>query len=430
MPNVSFHTLGCKLNFADTGAIRRDFESRGYDVVPFGESTDVVVVNSCAVTAEAERKCRQVVRRAIRTCPDAFIVVTGCYAQLRPDELADIHGVDAVVGMADKFRFFDTLQSFTRREATQVEVGCIDDPLPHGPTAARERTRAFLKVQDGCDYGCSFCTIPRARGAARSVPLDTVVAEARRLAEEGFPEVVLSGVNVGLYSDGRYDLLDLVRRLDTETNVRRFRISSIEPNLLTDEIVDFVAGSRAFARHFHLPLQSGDDFILGRMRRRYQRRQYANRIEQIVEQMPDACVGADVIAGFPGEERHHFENTIEFISELPIAYLHAFTYSERPGTNIVAQPGIADVRVPKDVRRRRCRRLRALSARKRNAFDRAQVGRISTVVWEAGSGNAHLEGFTDNFVRLTRSFDPALARTVQSVTIGPGGTVLHESARQ
>jgi threonylcarbamoyladenosine tRNA methylthiotransferase MtaB len=417
---VSFYTLGCRLNFADTGAVRADFEANGFSEVPFGQPSDVTVLNSCSVTEEADRKCRQIVRRALRANPDAFVIVTGCYAQLQPGRLADIEGVDAVVGTAEKFRIFDLVRSFSKAAETQIAVSCIDDVTEFGPaTSGDERTRAFLKVQDGCDYSCAFCTIPRARGSSRSHRADTVIEEARRLAAAGFPEVVLSGVNIGLFRDGSVGLVDLLRRLDAETTVPRFRISSIEPNLLTDELVDFVGESRSFMRHFHIPLQSGDDVVLGRMRRRYRSADYRDRVEYVLERMPDACIGCDVIVGHPGETDDRFFNTVRFLRDLPVAYLHVFTYSERPNTTSASDDTDDEDRVAVSERRKRCRQLRALSEQKRAAFQKRQIGRTVDVVWERGVEAGMMSGYSDNFVRLRRTYDPALVRQIERVVVGP-----------
>ncbi len=418
MPTVSFYTLGCRLNFADTGAVQDEFSERGYTIVPFGQASDVTVINSCSVTEEADRKCRQIARRAHRANPAGFVIVTGCYAQLRPDQLSEIDGVDAVVGTAEKFRIFEVLPSFTRGATTQIAVSCIDEPIPFGPAASgRERTRAFLKIQDGCDYQCAFCTIPQARGASRSHDPSAIVEQAKQLAAAGFAEVVLSGVNIGLYQHGDYTLIDVLRRLDRETSVQRFRISSVEPNLLTDEIVDFVAGSRAFMRHFHIPLQSGDDEILGRMRRRYRRDLYADRVAHIRSRLPTAAIGADVIVGHPGESDKHFEATRQFIRSLPVSYLHVFPFSERRGT-VAANAGDG---VAPEVRKSRCKALRALSAEKAASFLQLNGGRRSTVVWEEGRDGGLL-GYTENFIRLRRAeLDESLIGQIERVVVGVDG---------
>ena len=427
MPRVAFHTLGCKLNMAETSSLRRAFEDRAFEVVPFGDAADVAVVNTCSVTAEADRKCRQVIRRALRANPSACIVVTGCYAQLQPEAVGSIDGVDVVLGTHEKARLFEFIDTFEKRARTQVHVSCIDDRDEFDPARlAADRTRAFLKVQDGCDYSCSFCTIPLARGKSRSGPAELLLAQAQELAARGVREVVLTGVNVGLYGQDLEDessLLDLLRALSGIDKIKRWRISSIEPNLLTDEVIDFVAESRAFVPHFHVPLQSGDDGVLGAMRRRYRRGRWADRVQRIIDYMPDACIGADVIVGFPAETEERFENTVAFLSDLPIAYLHAFTYSERPNTAAVDVPHRMGGRpVAHTVRACRNRRLRRLSDRKRRTFYERHVGQMRPVLWERPKKRDALHGFTDNYIRVRRPYDEARIGSVETVRLGPIGS--------
>ncbi len=416
MPRVSLHTLGCKLNFAETSTIAREFERHDFEVVPFGEPADVTIINTCTVTEQAERKCRNMVRRAVASSPDPYVVVTGCYAQLRPGEIAEIDGVDLVIGNAEKPRLFELAGGFDRTAKTQVAVSCIDDVKEFGPAySAAERTRAFLKIQDGCDYACSFCTIPAARGPSRSATIDDTISQAREIAGRGYAEIVLSGVNVGLF--GRQhgvSLLDLLKELVLVDGIERLRISSIEPNLLTDEIIDFVAESPRMMPHFHIPLQSGDDVVLGLMRRRYRREVYTARVERILSRMPDACIGVDVIVGSPGETPESFETTTSFLTDLPAGYLHIFTYSERPGT-AAAKSGCADV--PKDERRRRSRVLRSLSDQKRRQFHRRFVGEIRPVLWEDGGGRRTMHGFTDNYVKVRATYDKMRAGSIEAVTL-------------
>ena len=421
MPRASFHTLGCKLNFSETATIAREFAARNFEIVPFGHPADVVVINTCTVTEKAEQKCRSAVRRGTRSGSNPFVVVTGCYAQLRPDDIAAIPGVDLVLGMREKFELFELVDSFAHTEATQVEVSCIDEAVDFGPAfSASERTRAFLKVQDGCDYSCSFCTIPMARGRSRSARPDEIVRQAMEIADEGFREIVLSGVNVGLYGqEFGSNLLDLLRRLDGVEGIDRFRISSIEPNLLTNDVIDFVAASARFVPHFHIPLQSGSDEVLAGMRRRYKRDVYRKRVDYILERLPDACLGADVIVGFPGESQDHFLETTNFLDDLPVAYLHVFTYSERPGT--VALDRVTEgtwAAVPDEERSRRNRVLRRLSTRKRRAFYERFAGSRRVVLWESGHDDGTLNGFTDNYIRVRGCSQDREVGSMEDVVLG------------
>jgi len=417
---VSFHTLGCKLNFAETGAISKQFQEHAYDVVPFGSPADVVVLNTCTVTEEADRKCRQAIRKSLRANSETFVIVTGCFAQLRPEQIAAIDGVDLVLGANEKFSVMNYIDALTKREETQISVSCIDDVSVYGAAyPASERTRAFLKVQDGCDYICSFCTIPRARGKSRSDTIQNVIRQAKSIAEAGYREIVLSGVNIGLFGQERGEsLLDLVKALDQISGIDRFRISSCEPNLLTDEIIDFVAGSRAFMPHFHLPLQSGDDEVLGKMRRRYRSDLYVNRVRRIKEVMPEAAIGVDVIVGFPTETDERFENTVSFLTDLPVSYLHVFTYSERPETTAVDQlDKMGGGVVPKQVRSTRNRRLKILSEKKRAAFYRAYLGSERPVLWEDVNRDGMMSGFTDNHVRVEAPYDADRVGQIDSVSL-------------
>lgn len=420
MPRVSFYTLGCKLNYAETSTIARDFEKNSFEIVPFGEIADVTVINTCSVTDEADRKCRQTIRRALRINPDTFIAVTGCYAQLKPEEIAEIEGVDVVLGANEKFRLFQIVQEFDKREKTQLAVSCIDDVNTYGAAySSGDRTRAFLKVQDGCDYSCSFCTIPLARGRSRSQSLEKTLATAREVASQGYKEIVLSGVNIGLYGqDSGSSLLELLRALDRVEGVSRFRISSIEPNLLTDEIIHFVAESDKFQPHFHIPLQSGDDFVLGKMRRRYRRAVYEERVSLIKHIIPHACIGVDVIVGFPAETRDRYENTYRFLNDLPISYLHVFTYSERPNTVAVDQlDRMGGEPVPKNERSRRNRMLRILSEKKRHSFYFENLGTSRPVLWEGAEKDGVMYGFTDNYVKVQRSYDDQFEGVIEEVTL-------------
>jgi len=427
---VALHTLGCKLNYAETSAIGERFRRQGYSLVEFGAPSEVILINSCTVTEGADRECRQLVRRALRANPNAFVIVTGCYAQLQPEEIASIDGVDLVLGTAEKFRVFELERDFRKREVPRVEVAEVagSDFGPAFTGTGDVRTRAFLKVQDGCDYSCAFCTIPRARGASRSQPVADAVRQARELVASGYREIVLTGVNVGEF--GRKEgtsLRSLLEALHEVDGLRRLRISSIEPNLITDEIIDLASRSDRIAPHFHVPLQSGSNRVLGMMRRRYRAEVYRDRIERIFAALPSAGIGADVIVGFPGEGAAEFGETVEFIESLPVSYLHVFTYSERRQTPAAAFKGV----VPVEERRRRTGTLRVLSERKSAAFAMRWLGTICPVLFEGVEREGMVEGWTDNYVRVAMPFDPALCGTVAPVRLESfdgrvvQGTVVH-----
>lgn len=405
--SVYLHTLGCKLNFSETTSIGRQFLDRGHAIADSVEAADVFLLNTCSVTENAEKECRKLVRRVLRSKPQTFVAVTGCYAQLRPEEIASIDGVDLVLGAKEKFRIFDHVNALVKRSVPLV----LSDPIEEATDfhvahsgSSLGRTRAFLKVQDGCDYNCSFCTIPVARGTSRSGAVAQIVSEAISLSEKGFLEIILSGVNVGDFGrKSGSSFFDLLKALDDEMRVTaRIRISSIEPNLLTDEIIKLVASSSKFCRHFHVPMQSGSPRILRLMQRRYNREHYRHRIETIKQHIPDACIGADVIVGSPGETNEDFEETYKFISSLDLSYLHVFTYSERPGTKAAAMVERVDVHERRD----RNERLRILGDKKLRAFYESQLGGAVDVVLEGRSVNcsneasAVDEGYSDNYVRV------------------------------
>jgi threonylcarbamoyladenosine tRNA methylthiotransferase MtaB len=431
---ASFHTLGCKLNYSETSTMARDFRGRGFDIVEFEQFADVTVINTCTVTERAESTCRNAIRRALRANPEAFVIVTGCYAQLRPEEIAAIEGVDVVLGAQEKFQLFSLIEAFNKREQTQVAVSCIDDVNEFGVSySSGERTRAFLKVQDGCDYICSFCTIPQARGKSRSADIAKTLDFAREVIAKGYKEIVLSGINIGLYGQEHgASLLDLLKELDKLEGVERYRISSIEPNLLTDEMIEFVAQSQKFQPHFHIPLQSGDDFVLGKMRRRYKRSVYESRVAKIKQLMPDACIGVDVIVGFPAETPERFENTYLFLNELDISYLHVFTYSERPQTTAVDDiSSMGGKPVPMHERDQRSKRLRMLSAKKKAAFYELHRGENRPVLWEHEDKNGLMYGFTDNYIKVQTPFDASRTDTIETVQLGDmatDGTLIVENA--
>ena len=407
---VAFHTLGCKLNFSETSTLRQQFEGAGFGVVGFRESADIYVLNTCSVTEHADKKCRQEVRRAMRKNPSAQVVVTGCYAQLKPQEIANIEGVDLVLGAAEKFRLLEYVdQLSTTSGKAWVVAGDVREADTFVSSASfGDRTRSFLKVQDGCDYKCTFCTIPQARGASRSDTVENAVASAKTLGDQGVREIVLTGCNLGDFGNGtdviegnrpRKEALfvDLVKALDEEVvDVPRFRISSIEPNLCTDEIIDFVGQSKRFMPHFHMPLQSGCNATLARMARRYKKELYAERVSRIRQRMPHACIGVDVIVGFPGETQEEFDETVSFLEEMEVSYFHVFTYSERDNTPAATMDGV----VPVQERRRRNAILTELSAKKRRAFDAKHHGSSRPILWEMDKEATLMAGWTDNYVRV------------------------------
>jgi threonylcarbamoyladenosine tRNA methylthiotransferase MtaB len=407
--SVAFHTLGCKLNYSETSSIQRLFEDKGFFINEFDESADVYVINTCSVTDFADQKCRQTVRRAMRQNPDAFVVVVGCYAQLKPQEIADIPGVDLVLGAGEKFKITDYIDGLTKAQGKgMVNAGEIREVNTfHNAFSFGDRTRSFLKVQDGCDYKCAFCTIPLARGKSRSDTVENVVENARQIALMGVKEIVLTGVNIGDFGNGTAVIegekpkkealfVDLVKELDKVEGIRRFRISSIEPNLLTDEIIEFVAQSERFMPHFHLPLQSGNNKQLTQMRRRYKRELYQSRVEKIKTLMPHACIGVDVIVGFPNETDEDFKETYNFINDLDVSYLHVFTYSERANTAAIDMEGV----VPMHVRRERNEMLRILSEKKRRHFYSQYLGQTREVLFENHKNSTLLTGFTDNYIKI------------------------------
>ncbi|MFN4253475.1 MAG: tRNA (N(6)-L-threonylcarbamoyladenosine(37)-C(2))-methylthiotransferase MtaB [Saprospiraceae bacterium] len=437
---VAFHTLGCKLNFSETSALARLFEDGGYQPVKFDDGADIYVINTCSVTEQADRECKKIVRQALRHQPDAFVVVTGCYAQLKPAEIAEIPGVDLVLGAGEKFRILEYVDDISKSQGKgMVQAGEIREVNTFTSSFSfGDRTRSFLKVQDGCDYKCAFCTIPLARGKSRSDTVENVVANARKIAAMGTKEIVLTGVNIGDFGNGtaviegerpRKEALfaDLVRELDKVEEVERFRISSIEPNLLTDEIIAFVAESQRFMPHFHVPLQSGNDKQLREMRRRYKRELYAERVASIKKRMPHACIGCDVIVGFPGETEADFLETYRFISELEVSYLHVFTYSERANTLAVEMPNP----VPLDERRRRNQMLRGLSEMKRRAFYQQHLGTERPVLFEQHKNPDLMSGFTDNYVKIEMPFEAGFINQIQPVfleKIGAEGDVQARAA--
>jgi len=416
--SVAFYTLGCKLNFSETSTIGRMFEKRGYRKVEFHEKADIYIINTCSVTDNADKKCRKVVREARALSPNAYICIIGCYAQLKPKEISEIPGVDAVLGAAEKFRLLDLLDGFIRTEKVQVLASEVKEAntFQHA-FSINDRTRTFLKVQDGCNYHCTFCTIPLARGKSRSDSIANIIASAQEIAQTDVKEVVLTGVNIGDFGivDGKRveRFADLVAALDEVEGLDRIRISSIEPNLLSNDIIAFVAQSKRFVPHFHIPLQSGSNKILRLMRRRYLRELYVDRVQKIKELMPQCCIGVDVIVGFPGETEEDFLDTYQFLNELPISYLHVFTYSERANTPAAEMGAV----VPKKERSRRSKMLRILSEKKKRQFYEENVGAEGIVLFEEDIENGQMHGFTENYVRVTAKYDPLLINELKPVKL-------------
>jgi len=400
---VAFYTLGCKLNFSETSTISRLFEDAGYAKVDFNEQPDIYVINTCSVTENADKKCRQLVKKALSINPHAFITLIGCYAQLKPQEIAEIPGVDMVLGANEKFNLIEHIDSLEKKEKAKVEIEHIKETKEFIPSFSYgDRTRSFLKVQDGCDYFCSFCTIPLARGTSRSNTISETIKVAEEVAKTDVREVVLTGVNIGDFGAGtNEDFFGLVKELDKVEGIDRFRISSIEPNLLSDEIIEFVAQSKRFVPHFHIPLQSGSDELLKNMRRKYDRELYVNRVNKIKTLMPNCCIGVDVIVGFPGETDEKFMETYEFLNELDISYLHVFTYSERANTTAVRM----GESVPMHVRKERSKMLHILSEKKKRFFYEQNIGKQIEVLIEADNNNDMMNGFTSNYVKVKLPFD-------------------------
>ena len=418
MKKVAFYTLGCKLNFSETSTISRQFEEKGFLKVDFQESPDIFIINTCSVTDNADKKCKKLVREAKKISPDSYVAIIGCYAQLKPTEIAEIEGVDAVLGAAEKFRLLELLDGFAKEQETKVLASEIAAATSFETSySLHDRTRTFLKVQDGCNYGCAFCTIPLARGKSRSSSIDSILASARDIAATEVKEVVLTGVNIGDFGivDGKRDsrFADLVMALDEVEGIDRFRISSIEPNLLTNEIIDFVSRSKRFVPHFHIPLQSGSNTILRKMGRRYLRELYEDRVSKIKTLLPHACIGVDVIVGFPGETDELFLETYNFLNELNISYLHVFTYSERANTRAVDMEGV----VPMKKRNERSKMLRILSEKKRRKFYEENLGQTFTVLFEEDIEEGMMHGFTENYIRVAAKYDPMLINELKQVTL-------------
>ena len=424
---AAFYTLGCKLNFSETSTISRDFTNEGFQRVDFTDPADVYVINTCSVTQNADKRFKSIVKQAQKANPDAFIAAIGCYAQLQPQQLADVNGVDLVLGATEKFNITsyinDLFANPDRRASNGAEIHSCeieDADFYVGSYAIGDRTRAFLKVQDGCDYKCTYCTIPLARGISRSDTLENVLKNAAEISAKGIKEIVLTGVNIGDYGKGEFGnkkhehtFFELCQALDEVAGIKRLRISSIEPNLLTNQTIDFVAQSKTFVPHFHIPLQSGSDSLLKLMRRRYMTDLYLDRVGRINKTMPNACIGVDVIVGFPGETQELFLETYNFLNQLEVSYLHVFTYSERENTPAATMEGV----VPKNIRAKRSKMLRGLSAKKRRAFYESQLGSTLTVLFEGENKQGYIHGFTQNYVKVKHPWNPELVNTLREVTL-------------
>lgn len=418
---VSFYTLGCKLNYAESSGLGRQFIKAGYSVVGFEEEADICIINTCSVTENADKKCKNIVKEALKTSPNAYIIVVGCYAQLKPEAIANIAGVDLVLGAAEKFRLLEYIDSLAKKPKALVHHSDITAANTFvSAFSTSERTRSFLKVQDGCDYTCSFCTIPKARGISRSDTLENIIKNAEAILASSVKEIVLTGVNIGDYGKGEmgnkhhaHHFIDLLKALDCIPGNWRMRISSIEPNLLNPEIIDFIASSKHIVPHLHLPLQSGSNQILALMRRRYKRELYAQRVMKLKEILPDCCIGADVIVGFPGESQADFLETYQFLQHLPLSYLHVFTYSERAGTPAAQMKGA----IPTAERAERSKMLHILSAKLRHAFYEQQIGKVAKVLFEGSNKQGLMHGFSANYVKVSLPFQADLVGKFQAIKL-------------
>ena len=433
---VAFYTLGCKLNFSETSTIARGFDKEGFRRVDFSDFANIYVINTCSVTENADKRFKTIVKQALKTNSNAFVIAIGCYAQLQPKELADVYGVDLVLGATEKFKITDYLNDLSKQTTAAIHSCEIQEADFYvGSYSIGDRTRAFLKVQDGCDYKCTYCTIPLARGISRSDTLENVLKNAHEISKKGIREIVLTGVNIGDYGKGEFGnkkhqhtFLELIQALDKIQNIKRLRISSIEPNLLKNETIDFVSNSNSFVPHFHIPLQSGSNLLLKKMRRRYMRELYVDRVQHIKKTMPDACIGVDVIVGFPGETDELFLETFNFLNTLDVSYLHVFTYSERPNT----KAAVMDNSVPKATRMKRSKLLRGLSVKKRRAFYESQLGATRTVLFESENKLGYIHGFTENYVKVKAPWNPDLVNTTHEVKlteIGNDGLLRFESIK-
>ena len=421
LPRVAFHTLGCKLNFSETATISRDFNRNSYQRVDFDSQADIYVINTCSVTENADRRLKGLVKRALKKNPKGFIAAIGCYAQLQPKEISSLDGVDLVLGATEKFKLIEYIHDLSKHDQTEIHSCEIETAnFYESSYSTSDRTRAFLKVQDGCDYKCTYCTIPQARGISRSDTLENIIQNAHEIASSDIKEIVLTGVNIGDYGKGEFGnkkhehtFLELITALDDIKEINRIRISSIEPNLIHDEIIQFVAQSKRFVPHFHIPLQSGSDRTLKSMRRRYLTSLYLHRIKLIKKKMPNACIGVDVIVGYPGETEEDFLTSYKFLAELDASYLHVFTYSERPNTEAINLKGF----ITKKIRVKRSKMLRSLSVKKRRAFYESQLGKLYKVLFEGENKKGYITGFTENYVKVRAPWNPKLVNTIQEVVL-------------
>lgn len=411
---VAFYTLGCKLNFSETSTIARSFMDAGYAKVDFDDTPDIFVINTCSVTENADKKCMGIVRKAKKVNPNCYVVMIGCYAQLKPEKIAKMYGVNMVLGANEKFDVVQHVEEHFGESEVVVEYGKIKEVEEFVPSFSYgDRTRSFLKIQDGCEYFCTFCTIPLARGKSRNASIAETVKEAEEVAKTEVQEIVLTGVNIGDFGQGgEENFFGLIKELDKVQGIRRYRISSIEPNLLSNEIIEFCLNeSQHFAPHFHIPLQSGSDELLIKMRRKYLRETYTDRVQQIKALNPDACIGVDVIVGFPGETEEHFMETYDYLKSLDVSYFHVFTYSERAKTTANKMENV----VPMATRKERNKRLRILSAKKKRAFYESQVGKTAIVLWEAQDNEGVIHGYTENYIRVKRPYDISLENALQKI---------------
>lgn len=418
MKKVAFYTLGCKLNYSETSTIGRMFEKKGFQKVDFSQTPDIFIINTCSVTENADKKCKKIIKQAKKISPNSYVAIIGCYAQLKPTEIAEIEGVDAVLGAAEKFRLIELLDGFAKEQETKVLVADVNQTTEFSQAfSIHDRTRTFLKVQDGCNYGCAFCTIPLARGKSRSDTIENILNSAREIALTEVKEVVVTGVNIGDFGiqEGKRKekFVDLVKALDEVDGIERFRISSIEPNLLTNEVIEFVSTSKRFVPHFHIPLQSGSNIILRKMGRRYLRQLYEDRVSKIKSLMPHCCIGVDVIVGFPGETQEQFLETYHFLNELPVSYLHVFTYSERANTRAEKM----EESVLMNVRNERSHMLRILSEKKRRIFYGENLDSTFKVLFEEDIEDGKIHGFTENYIRVATKYDPLLLNEIKAVTL-------------